>query len=129
MSVLCWGPLRCCVLGGGYFRLAPFWLINRALRQEEKAGHPAVVYLHPRDFAVDCPAVPMPIHRRFKSYVGRGTTESKLRLLLQEHRFSTCYEVLRQRGLLPKEAIAPHAAPGQTKPRRPGHAEEPSHVD
>ncbi len=105
MSVLRWGPLRLCVSGGGYFRLFPTRLIEYGLRREERAGRPAVVYLHPRDFAVDCPVAPMPMHRRFKSYVGRGTTERKLRRLLEKHRFSTCYQVLQQHSLLPPEAV------------------------
>ena len=91
--------------GGGYFRLLPSWVIRRAVRATEKAGRPAVVYLHPRDFATDCPVMPMPIHRRFKSYVGRATTEGKLRELLKRHQFTTCREVLQQLSLLPAEPM------------------------
>lgn len=105
MSILKWGPARLCFSGGGYFRLLPAWMIQYGIRRAEKAGRPAVIYLHPRDFAIDCPTAAMPIYRRFKCYVGQGTTEGKLRGLLKRYRFTTCWEVLRQRRLLPDEKL------------------------
>ena len=64
MSVASYGPKKICYSGGGYMRLLPKPLIHRGLKQEAAAGRPTVVYLHPRDFAPDCPRVPMPPHRR-----------------------------------------------------------------
>ncbi|MBN1588206.1 MAG: polysaccharide deacetylase family protein [Pirellulales bacterium] len=101
MSVMDLGRFRFCFSGGGYFRLLPLRLIERGIRRELKEDRPTVIYLHPRDFATDCPVMPMPLYRRFKCYIGQKTTASKLRKLLARHRFSTCYEVLRQRGWLP----------------------------
>ncbi len=80
--------------GGGYLRLLPPWLIRRGFEQLNANGQPAVVYLHPRDFAPDCPRVPMPLTRRFKCYVGLDTTCDKLRMLLDRFRFNTCAAVL-----------------------------------
>jgi polysaccharide deacetylase family protein (PEP-CTERM system associated) len=80
--------------GGGYMRLLPGWLIRRGFAQLNRAGEPVVVYLHPRDFAPDCPRVPMPLRRRFKCYVGLGGTKAKLRMLLERYRFDTCAAVL-----------------------------------
>ncbi len=94
MSVARFGPKRLCYSGGGYLRLLPGWMIERGVRQEARAGRPTVVYLHPRDFAPDCPRVPMPVHRRFKCYVGAAGTERKLRALLGAHRWDTCGAVL-----------------------------------
>ncbi len=74
----------------------PSWFIERGVRGEERAGRPAVIYLHPRDFATECPRVPMPVSRRFMCYVGRHTTGGKLVRLLRRFRFGTCYEVLRE---------------------------------
>lgn len=90
------GPLSrtLCYSGGGYLRFLPYGMIEKGLRSEAAAGRPTVVYLHPRDFAPDCPRVPMPPHRKFKCYVGMKTTEGKLRRLLTEHRWGTCAEVL-----------------------------------
>ncbi|MCC6426102.1 MAG: polysaccharide deacetylase family protein [Phycisphaerales bacterium] len=90
------GPLRkkMCYCGGGYMRLLPLSLIEQGVEQEAAAGRPTVIYLHPRDFAPDCPKVKMPPHRYFKCYVGTGTTEGKLRGLLGKYRWGTCAEVL-----------------------------------
>ncbi|MBL9165269.1 MAG: polysaccharide deacetylase family protein [Planctomycetaceae bacterium] len=79
--------------GGGYLRLLPEWLIQRGFDQLNSQGTPVVAYLHPRDFAVDCPRAPMPIHRRFKCYVGLSTTATKFAMLLSRYRFATCAEV------------------------------------
>lgn len=90
------GPIgkRMCYSGGGYMRLLPGFMIEQGVVAEEKAGRPTVVYLHPRDFAPDAPRVAMPIHRKFKCYVGMHTTEGKLRRLLKEHRWAPCREVV-----------------------------------
>lgn len=88
-----------CFSGGGYMRLLPLWLIERGFAQFERRGLPAVVYLHPRDFAPECPRVSMPLLRRFKCYVGMHTTMPKLEALLGRHRFAPCGEVLAAAGL------------------------------
>jgi peptidoglycan-N-acetylglucosamine deacetylase len=80
--------------GGGYMRLLPKSMIRRGFDQLNRQNIPAVVYLHPRDFAPDCPRVPMPLHRRFKCYVGLGSTKDKLGMLLSRYQFNTCAHVL-----------------------------------
>lgn len=100
MSIARFGPARMCYCGGGYMRLLPSALIHYGVRQEAAAGRPTVVYLHPRDFAPDCPRVPMPPHRYFKCYVGMHTTEGKLRRLLASAPFTTCRDVLGRAGLM-----------------------------
>ena len=94
MSVMRVGPARMCFSGGGYLRLLPMWFIRRGFAQFNDAGLPVVIYLHPRDFAPDCPRVPMPLSRRFKCYVGLKSTKRKLESLLREYRFDTCAAVL-----------------------------------
>jgi polysaccharide deacetylase family protein (PEP-CTERM system associated) len=101
MSIARFGPKRFCYSGGGYLRLLPSPMIEHGLRQEAAAGRATVIYLHPRDFDPQCPRAPMPLYRRFKCYVGLGTTERKLRRLLSRHRFSTCAEVLGLSGVAP----------------------------
>jgi hypothetical protein len=81
-------------------RVLPLWLIERGFAQFNQRDLPVVMYLHPRDFAPDCPRVPMPIHRRFKCFTGMATTFPKLEALLTRHRFGTCSDVLRARGVL-----------------------------
>lgn len=94
MSIMRVMGRRLAFSGGGYLRLLPEWLIRRGFRQLNDRGIPVVVYLHPRDFAVECPRVPMPPHRRFKSYVGLDTSADKLRMLLANYRFDTCAAVV-----------------------------------
>jgi polysaccharide deacetylase family protein (PEP-CTERM system associated) len=94
MSVMRLMGRRVAFSGGGYLRLLPPWVIRKGFEQLHRRGIPVVAYLHPRDFAVECPRVPMPLHRRFKSYVGLNTTAAKLRMLLEQYRFDTCAAVL-----------------------------------
>jgi polysaccharide deacetylase family protein (PEP-CTERM system associated) len=94
MTMMKIGPVTLPFSGGGYMRLLPGWLLRRGFAQLNGKGRPTVVYLHPRDFAPDCPRVPMSLKRRFKCYVGAGTTKGKLQMLLDRYRFDTCAAVL-----------------------------------
>lgn len=99
MSIMNLGPFPLAFSGGGYLRLLPLPLIHMGFRQAHWEGRPVVVYLHPRDFAPDAPQVPMSLTKRFKSRVGLATTSRKLEVLLDTYRFTTCAEVLSERGL------------------------------
>jgi len=80
--------------GGGYFRLLPLAVIHRGFRQYHREGRPVVVYLHPRDYAENCPQAEMPFYQRFRCFAGiRGTWE-KVLAVLQTYRFDTCAAVL-----------------------------------
>lgn len=90
------GPARhrMCYSGGGYLRLLPDALIRQGIEREAAQGRGTVVYLHPRDFAPDCPRVPMPAARRFKCYVGLSSTLGKLDRLLESYTWNTCQDAL-----------------------------------
>lgn len=94
MSVMDVGPKAVAFSGGGFFRLFPRWFIKRGFNQCNTAGRPVVVYMHPRDFAVDTPRVRMSHVRRFKCYVGIRTARDKFRWMLDKWRFGTCSEVI-----------------------------------
>ena len=94
MSVLKLGPVRLPFSGGGYMRLLPGAIIRGGFNRFERDNVPVVVYLHPRDFAPDCPRVPMPLNRRFKCYVGIKSTQQKLKMLLNRYAFTTCADLL-----------------------------------
>jgi polysaccharide deacetylase family protein (PEP-CTERM system associated) len=112
MSVLKLGPVRLPFSGGGYMRLLPGAVIRRGFDRFERDNTPVVVYLHPRDFAPNCPRVPMPLHRKFKCYVGLGSTEKKLKMLLGRYAFTTCADVL---GLSELESAPAAAQAGASK--------------
>jgi polysaccharide deacetylase family protein (PEP-CTERM system associated) len=70
--------------GGGYFRLLPYKTIENWTRQSNYV----MTYFHPRDFDIEQPVVPgLPIHRRFKSYVGIKKCKPKLEKWLNDFDF------------------------------------------
>lgn len=95
MSVMNFMGKRLPFSGGGYVRLLPWWVIDKGFKQLESQGRPAVVYLHPRDFAPDCPRVSMPPHRKFKCYVGLSSTKHKMLQMLDHYHFDSCANVLK----------------------------------
>ena len=101
------GPLRVGYSGGGYLRLLSYATLTRAMASEARRGRGTVVYLHPRDFAPDCPRVPMPPHRRFKCYVGLASTQRKLERLLADHAWEPCGRYL-------ERILGPWDAPSST---------------
>ncbi|MFA7684734.1 MAG: polysaccharide deacetylase family protein [Syntrophales bacterium] len=78
---------RVSVFGGGYLRLAPVLLIKWGMGRLEKAGRPAVIYIHPREVDPTHPRLPLRLHRRFKSYVNLRSTVTKLRWLCENYKF------------------------------------------
>lgn len=72
--------------GGGYFRLCPYCLIKHWGRQ---SGEYLLSYIHPRDLDAGQPVIAnLKLARRFKSYVGLGKAESKLRRFLKDFQFT-----------------------------------------
>lgn len=76
--------LRFCFCGGGYLRLFPLTLVRRMTKRVLAEGRPVIFYVHPREIDPSHPRLPMPLVRRFKSYVNLRTTETKIRKLLGE---------------------------------------------
>jgi Predicted xylanase/chitin deacetylase len=74
-------------LGGGYFRLFPYWLIKRWTK--ELQDDYLLSYIHPRDLDYGQPMLKnLPMIRKFKSYVGLKGAEKKLRQWLNDFRFT-----------------------------------------
>ena len=71
--------------GGGYFRLFPYWLIKKwAIEKQDYL----ISYIHPRDLDAGQPVIKeLPFRRKFKSYVGLGKAERKLRRMLTDFCF------------------------------------------
>jgi len=71
--------------GGGYFRLLPYMLIDKFMKQSPYV----MTYFHPRDFDAGQPMLKgLPLGRRFKSYCGLGGAFRKLETLLDSYRFT-----------------------------------------
>jgi len=70
--------------GGGYFRILPYSTIQRLT---EKSDY-MMTYFHPRDFDAEQPVLDMPVHRRFKSYIGLKKAYSKFDRWLAQNEFT-----------------------------------------
>lgn len=73
--------------GGAYLRLLPFGLVRGALRQAERDGRAATLYIHPWELDPAQPRLPVPVRTRIRHYGGLDRTESRLRRLLSEFEF------------------------------------------
>ena len=81
-------------VGGGYFRLLPYFLTRRLIRRANNDGRPAVFYVHPWELDVEQPRVKLPATKRFRHYVNLRRTSARLRRLLSDFKFTTLSEVL-----------------------------------
>jgi polysaccharide deacetylase family protein (PEP-CTERM system associated) len=81
--------------GGGYFRLLPLFLMERAFAQVRRRCVPAVtmLYFHPWEFDPDQPRLPLGRVGRFRTYVGTKSSRERLRTLLGRHRFARAVDV------------------------------------
>jgi len=76
--------------GGGYFRLFPLWFTNWGISKVNVGeGEAVVVYLHPWELDPGQPRLPCGRLTRVRHYRNLQKTESRLRILLQRHRFSS----------------------------------------
>jgi len=70
--------------GGGFFRIFPYWLINKWGKEADYM----MTYFHPRDFDPEQPVLKnLPALRRFKSYVGLKGAFRKFQHLLDDFEF------------------------------------------
>jgi polysaccharide deacetylase family protein (PEP-CTERM system associated) len=77
------------VAGGGYFRLYPYWLTKKAIQGINRAGYPAVVYLHPWELDPHCPRIRhIDWRTRFRQYINLKNTRTRLDRLLKDFSFS-----------------------------------------
>jgi polysaccharide deacetylase family protein (PEP-CTERM system associated) len=98
--------------GGGYFRLLPLGVLERALRQLTRTGIPgaAVLYFHPWEFDPDQVRLPLGRMKSWRTYVGVRRSRPRLSALLARHRFTRAIDAVeeleRQAGVLPRFALA-----------------------
>lgn len=101
MSAASFFGLKVPVSGGGYFRLLPYALSRRGLRQiNERNARPFTFYLHPWEIDPGQPRIRVGALSRFRHYTNLARCEARLRRLLGEFRFAPMCEVLATHGLL-----------------------------
>ncbi|MBX9814226.1 MAG: DUF3473 domain-containing protein [Sphingomonas sp.] len=72
--------------GGGFFRLLPNLVTDRAVRAANAEGRPILFYFHPWEIDPDQPRVAgAPIKSRLRHYARLGAMAGKLRRLLAAH--------------------------------------------
>jgi polysaccharide deacetylase family protein (PEP-CTERM system associated) len=89
--------------GGGYFRLLPLFMMEKALRQTACACVPpvAVLYFHPWEFDPDQQRLPLKRLSKFRTYVGITRSRDRLASLLARHRFCRAIDVANRLTPLP----------------------------
>jgi polysaccharide deacetylase family protein (PEP-CTERM system associated) len=86
MSVWGKGIFKMGFIGGGYFRLIPYAILNRVIREKPYL----MTYFHPRDFDTDQPVLKELSHfKRFKSYYGLNDSFHKFGKLIDDFDFVT----------------------------------------
>lgn len=88
MSSAAYGPWRV-PAGGAFFRLLPYGVTARALRQAQAQGRPGMFYLHPWEGDAGQPRLPVGVLTRIRHYGGIGRIPARLERLLAEFRFTS----------------------------------------
>lgn len=82
------------VAGGAYFRLLPYSITRRGIAAINRAGNPAVFYIHPWELDPDHPRIRLPRRIAATHYANLRATERRLRRLLRQFSFAPMREVL-----------------------------------
>ncbi|AFY78056.1 polysaccharide deactylase family protein, PEP-CTERM locus subfamily [Pleurocapsa sp. PCC 7327] len=88
-----WLGKKIYLFGGGYFRLAPYPLIEQAITYLNDRGKSVLVYLHPREFDVNHPRLAMSLTRSFTTYVNLEQTRSKFERAIAQFKFSSIEKI------------------------------------
>lgn len=73
--------------GGAYFRLLPYGLVRRGLKQAEARNEPGMFYTHPWEMDDWVPEVAAPRLQMWRTFAGRRGTWGRLARLFGEFRF------------------------------------------
>jgi polysaccharide deacetylase family protein (PEP-CTERM system associated) len=88
------------VAGGGYFRLYPYIITKAGLMQVNKVNRPFIFYVHPWEIDPDQPRIKSSSISMFRHYNNLDKCESRLKLLMNDFKFTTAINVLSQQKLL-----------------------------
>ena len=92
--------------GGGFFRFFPGWYIHKHIGKLNRAGQPAVVYIHPRDIDPHQPRMKLKPFNRFIYYYGLKGAKEKFIHLVKSFEWGSFGEFVSTHGKeLPKTEI------------------------
>jgi polysaccharide deacetylase family protein (PEP-CTERM system associated) len=84
-------------LGGGWgLRIFPYTLIRSTIKKLNQQGHPAVIFLHPREFDLDNPHVRLPLTKKLVVDARVERTPKRLGRLLDDFSFTSISTVLKR---------------------------------
>lgn len=70
------------ILGGGYFRLYPFFLSKYLLKKRLKSNSAVMTYFHPHDFTTEIIDIKIPTFAKFRHFYNREKSKNKIRDIL-----------------------------------------------
>lgn len=83
------------VAGGGYFRHSPYWYSKKLIETLNKAGQPAVFYIHPWEIDPDLPRIDgLSLTQRFRTYSSTAILRHKVERLLNDFSFTTASDYM-----------------------------------
>lgn len=97
MSVVGLGGRNMGFSGGFYFRFFPGWLIRRWIEQTNRAGRPAILYLHPRELDPLEQKLALPMKEAFIHYHHVQGNKEKLASMMRRYSFTSIADYLRNR--------------------------------
>lgn len=80
--------------GGAFMRLEPYFLTRRLIKNVNKNGNPAMVYMHPWELNPEHPKIACSLKAAIVHYLGLTRSEKILVKLLGEFEFAPVREVL-----------------------------------
>ncbi len=93
-------PLVNLPLGGGWgLRTLPYAYVRSVIQKFNDAGTPALIFLHPREFDPNCPAVKLPFIKRLVLNGGFKSTPERLERLLKDFEFESVSDFISHPGV------------------------------
>jgi len=86
--------------GGGYFRLWPYMILKKGIQEINKAGYPAIIYMHPYEFAPDeitdilHSGIDIPHRLRLSQGIGRRGVRCKVEKMFDDFEFGTMQDAI-----------------------------------
>lgn len=88
------------IAGGGYFRLYPYFLSKAGLGQVNRRQQPFIFYLHPWEIDPQQPKIEASRFSRFRHYNNLDKCEGRLKRLMADFDFTSCWDVLKKLDLV-----------------------------
>lgn len=96
MSCVTYGKTRIPCSGGAYFRIFPYWLFKRLVKQLHQQKRLLIFYIHPWELDPETPRVKLPKIAAFRHYTKLNRTRPKLEILLKDFKFSSLSSIYGQ---------------------------------